>query len=189
MINSWLLKLRGLKFGIIVIDHHGKVAGGGPRGTSSKTDNANVSILINSVREKGNPNMVMKVTFDKARGLKPDETEEFEAVYDFRGRWVYQDARAKNDEEAICKKIKETLDSRAKAEEKWQRSLEDDLRENKITSETYAEICKNHKASYTQKQLAEKIGISAGKLNGLLKVGGTYDKYCIGLNKVSNDIL
>jgi len=183
LINSWLLKLRGLKFSIIVIDHHGKAVGGGPRGTSSKTDNANLSILINSVKEKGNPNMVMKVAFDKARGLKPDETEEFEAIYDFDGRWTYQDARTKNnDDEAICKKIKEITDQRAEIEKKWQRSLDEDLKKNKVTPIAYGEICKNHKNKYTQKELAAEVGVSAGKVNMLLKVDGPYDQYCKTLN-------
>ena len=178
-----MLKLRGLKFSIIVIDHHGKAVGGGPRGTSSKTDNANLSILINSVKEKGNPNMVMKVAFDKARGLKPDETEEFEAIYDFDGRWTYQDARTKNnDDEAICKKIKEITDQRAEIEKKWQRSLDEDLKKNKVTPIAYGEICKNHKNKYTQKELAAEVGVSAGKVNMLLKVDGPYDQYCKTLN-------
>ena len=116
LINSWLLKLRARKYSIIVIDHHGKAIGGGPRGTSTKTDNANTSILINSVREKGNPFMVMKVAFDKARGLKPNETDEFEAVYDFAGGWTKQEARAPKGQDDICIQIKAVKDAHEKAE-------------------------------------------------------------------------
>tara|TARA_R110000851_G_scaffold101143_1_gene217175 strand:+ start:883 stop:2772 length:1890 start_codon:yes stop_codon:yes gene_type:complete len=178
LINSWLLALRAKRYTSLIVDHHGKAVGGGPRGTSTKTDNANLSILINSVREKGNPNMVMKVAFDKARGLRPDETEEYEAVYDFHGGWIAQEARGTKNDDDICKKIKETRESRAKAEKTWQIKLDEDLKKGSITKEAYTEICKNHKTKYTQKELAEQLDISVGKLNKLLKAGGTYDQYC-----------
>jgi hypothetical protein len=30
----------------------------------------------------------MKIKFDKARGLKPDETADYVAQYDFKGNWI-----------------------------------------------------------------------------------------------------
>jgi len=176
LINSWLLRLRGKKYTIIVIDHHGKAAGGGPRGTSSKTDNANVSILINSIREKGNPNMVMKVSFDKARGLRPDETDDYEAVYDFAGNWSKKDARGKANNDALCQRIKDCYEKRAIEEGKYQKSLDKDLAKGTLTIEAYKVICKNHKKTWTQKEMAAHLKVSAGKLNGIFK-DGIYDNW------------
>ncbi len=51
-IGIWLKTLRALDVVSIVIDHHGKGENSGPRGSSSKTDWANVSIFIKSV-DKG----------------------------------------------------------------------------------------------------------------------------------------
>ena len=48
-IGVWLKNLRALDVVTIVIDHHGKGENAGPRGSSSKTDWANVSIFIKSV--------------------------------------------------------------------------------------------------------------------------------------------
>lgn len=171
LINSWLLKLRARKYSIIVIDHHGKAIGGGPRGTSTKTDNANTSILINSVREKGNPFMVMKVAFDKARGLKPNETDEFEAVYDFAGGWTKQEARAPKGQDDICIQIKAVKDAHEKAEAAYFVGLDAQLDQGKIDAKSYATIKKNHKGNLTQKDLAAKINTSVGKLNSILKDG------------------
>ena len=47
-IGVWLKNLRALDVVSIVIDHHGKNSEGGPRGSSSKTDWANVSMFIKS---------------------------------------------------------------------------------------------------------------------------------------------
>ena len=176
LINSWLLRLRGKKFTIIVVDHHGKIAGGGPRGTSSKTDNANVSILINSIREKGNPNMVMKVSFDKARGLRPDETEDYEAVYNFAGNWSKKDARVKVNNDEICQQIKDCYESFAKENKAYRKSLDRDLAKGTITSDAYKTIIKNHKWNLTQQQMAVLLKISVGKLNPFFKEG-IYDDW------------
>lgn len=176
LINSWLLRLRGKKFTIIVVDHHGKIAGGGPRGTSSKTDNANVSILINSIREKGNPNMVMKVSFDKARGLRPDETEDYEAVYDFAGNWSKKDARVKVNNDEICQQIKDCYEIFAKENKAYRKSLDKNLAKGTVTTDAYKTIIKNHKWNLTQQQMALHLKISVGKLNPFFKKG-IYDDW------------
>ena len=171
-INSWLLRLRGQKYTIIVIDHHGKGPDGGPRGTSSKTDNANVSLLLNSIREKGVKDMVMKVRFDKARGLRPDETEDYEAVYDFAGNWTRQEARTDdnkiNTEEILSAiyeiRIKEHKEGIA-AMLPYKKQLEDKL----ITEKEYYKIEKKIKKGKTQEELAQLLGISKGSINKIIK--------------------
>ena len=171
-INSWLLRLRGQKYTIIVIDHHGKGEGGGPRGTSSKTDNANVSLLLNSIREKGVANMVMRIKFDKARGLRPDETEDYEAVYDFAGNWTRQEARTDdskiNTEEVLRAiyeiRIKEHKEGIA-AMNPYKKQLEDKL----ISEKEYYKIEKKVRKGKTQEELAQLLGISKGSINKIIK--------------------
>ena len=171
IINSWLLRLRGQCYTTIVIDHHGK-AGVGPRGTSSKTDNANVSILINAVKEKGCPDMVMKVEFDKARGLRPDETEEYEAVYSFNGNWTKQKARTTDRKvdhaaalEAIYQiKLKENNEHRAKTN-----PLRIKLEKKEITNAEYNKAEKALRNFKTQEELGKLLGISSGTINKIMK--------------------
>ena len=76
------------------------------RGSSSKTDWANVSIFIKKVengRTKGK--MRMEIKFDKARGLKPDETQEYECEYDYKGNWEIVASEKKVSEEEYLEKI------------------------------------------------------------------------------------
>ena len=171
LINSWLLRLRGQCYTSIVIDHHGK-AGVGPRGTSSKTDNANVSILINAVKEKGCPDMVMKVEFDKARGLRPDETEEYEAVYAFNGSWIKQTAR-KNKNEIDDNHMLEAIYLLKKKEEQEHYArcytIRTQLEKNEINQSEYNKAEKKLRNFKTQKDLAEFLNISAGKVNQLMQ--------------------
>ena len=49
--------------------------------------------MLNGGKEKGCPDLAMKIEFDKARGLRPDETEDYEAVHSFNGNWTKQKAR------------------------------------------------------------------------------------------------
>jgi RecA-family ATPase len=171
LINSWMLRLRGQCYTSIVIDHHGK-AGVGPRGTSSKTDNANVSILINAVKEKGCPDMVMKVEFDKARGLRPDETEEYEAVYAFNGSWIKQTAR-KNKNEIDDNHMLEAIYLLKKKEEQEHYArcytIRTQLEKNEINQSEYNKAEKKLRNFKTQKDLAEFLNISAGKVNQLMQ--------------------
>ena len=171
LINSWLLRLRGQCYTTIVIDHHGK-AGVGPRGTSSKTDNANVSILINAVKEKGCPDMVMKIEFDKARGLRPDETEEYEAVYGFNGYWTKQKARTTDRKvdhaaalEAIYQiKLTENNEHRVKCN-----PLREKLEKKEITNVEYNKAEKALSNFKTQEELGKLLGISSGTINKIMK--------------------
>ena len=171
LINSWLLRLRGQCYTSIVIDHHGK-AGVGPRGTSSKTDNANVSILINAVKEKGCPDMVMKVEFDKARGLRPDETEEYEAVYAFNGCWTKQKAR-KDKKEIDDNYMLEAIYLLKKKEEQEHYArcytIRTQLEKNEINQTEYNKAEKKLRNFKTQKDIAEFLNISAGKVNQLMQ--------------------
>ena len=171
LINSWLLRLRGQCYTSIVIDHHGK-AGVGPRGTSSKTDNANVSLLLNAVKEKGCPDMVMKIEFDKARGLRPNETEDYEAVYSFNGNWTKQTARTTDRKvdhaaalEAIYQiKLKENEEHRAKTN-----SLRIKRDKKEITDAEYNKAEKALRKFKTQEELGKLLGISSGTINKIMK--------------------
>jgi len=183
-IGKWLVKMRGLGFTIIVVDHHGKEAKG-PRGTSSKTDWANVSLLVTSDKEKGNPNMRMSVKFDKARGLKPDETDDFIAEYDFQGTWFVGDSKQKQSDEEFCKQIYDRITKQKAYSIKYLKSLDKDLVKGTVTKEAYETILKNHKQTPSQKDLAGQIGIAAGKVNRLMKKGGPYEQWCV-LNSNKN---
>jgi len=99
-IGLWLRDLRGLGYSSLVVDHTGKSSELGMRGTSSKSDWANICMQVIPEVEKGSRLMKMKIHFDKARGLKPDETEDFVAQYDFQGTWqIGQSIKEKEDAE------------------------------------------------------------------------------------------
>ncbi len=183
-IGKWLVKMRGLGFTIIVVDHHGKEAKG-PRGTSSKTDWANVSLLVTGEKEKGNPNMRMLVKFDKARGLKPNETDDFIAEYDFQGTWFVGDSKQKQSDEEFCKQIHDCITKQKAYSIKYLRRLDGDLVKGTVSKEAYETILKNHKQTPSQKDLAGQIGIAAGKVNRLMKKGGPYEQWCV-LNSNKN---
>ena len=171
-INSWLLRLRGQKYTIIVIDHHGKGEGGGPRGTSSKTDNANVSLLLNAVKEKGCPDMVMKIEFDKARGLRPDETEDYEAVYSFNGNWTKQKARTtdrKVDHAAALEAIYQIRMTEQKEHRAKTNPLREKLEKKEITNAEYNKAEKALRNFKTQEELGKLLGISSGTINKIMK--------------------
>jgi len=172
LINSWLLRLRGQCYTSIVIDHHGKVAGGGPRGTSSKTDNANVSLLLNAVKEKGCPDMVMKIEFDKARGLRPDETEDYEAVYSFNGNWTKQKARTtdrKVDHAAALEAIYQIRMTEQKEHRAKTNPLREKLEKKEITNAEYNKAEKALRNFKTQEELGKLLGISSGTINKIMK--------------------
>jgi len=115
--------------------------------------------------------MVMKIAFDKARGLKPNETEEFEAVYDFAGGWTRQEARAPKGEDDLCRLMKVLYDDHDREEAAFQIGLDAQLASGELDTKSYATIKKNHKGNLTQKALAEKLNISVGKLNKILNEG------------------
>ena len=177
-IGVWLKNLRAIDVVSIVIDHHGKVEGGGPRGSSSKTDWANVSIFIKSVskgRTKGA--MRMEIKFDKARGLKPDETQDYECEYDFNGNWKIVESERKITEEEYLEKIYKIKRADHFLYIQKRAPLDKRLEKGKITEKDYNQLDKALRKTImsTQKDIADKIGLSAGKTNKLIK--DSYSNY------------
>ena len=74
------------------------------RGTSAKADHANLCLQILSEKRKGGL-MRIKVKYAKARGLRPDQTADFIAQYDFTGNWNI----AQSDKEQIDEGLKDEL--------------------------------------------------------------------------------
>lgn len=134
-IGVWLKNLRGLGYTILVIDHTGKAAPG-PRGTSSKTDWANVCLKIEPDGPAGQRYMKVKLSFDKARGLRPNETADYVCQYDFEGNWTLAASTKELEDAEYIKHIKEL---------------------------------RNEDPKITQKAIAEKLDVSAGKVNKLIK--------------------
>ena len=98
-IGLWLRDLRGHGYSSNVVDHTGH-SNANMRGTSSKSDWANVCMQVIPEVERGSRLMKMTIHFDKARGLKPDETSDYVAQYDFQGNWsLGQSTKAKQNEE------------------------------------------------------------------------------------------
>jgi len=97
-IGLFLRDLRGHGYSSLVLDHTGKDQKAGMRGTSSKGDWANVIMQIVPEDCQGTKLMKMKIKFDKARGLRPDETGDYIAQYDFAGNWsLGQSTKEQND--------------------------------------------------------------------------------------------
>jgi KaiC/GvpD/RAD55 family RecA-like ATPase len=134
-IGVWLKNLRGMGYTTLVIDHTGKAAPG-PRGTSSKTDWANVCLKIEPDGPAGQKYMKVKLSFDKARGLRPNETADYVCQYDFEGNWTLAASTKELEDAEYIKQIMELLEQEPKT---------------------------------TQKAIAEKLDISAGKVNKLIK--------------------
>ena len=184
-IGVWLKNLRALDVVSIVIDHHGKNSEGGPRGSSSKTDWANVSMFVKSVskgRTKGT--MRMEIKFDKARGLRPDETNDYECEYDFDGNWKIVESASNENDEAIMDKIMELERKQNTARFEYERELDKQLEAKDITKAQHKKlVSKSWKDfSISQRELGEKTGVSAGKINQLKK-----DKYSAHILKKSNE--
>jgi hypothetical protein len=104
-IGKWLLKLRGLGFPTLVLDHTGYDESH-MRGTSSKSDWANVCLGIKARTAKGSKVAVVDLHFDKARGLRPDETAPFAAQYDFKGNWTLASSQKDERNEKLVAEIK-----------------------------------------------------------------------------------
>ena len=81
----------------------------------------------------------MKITFDKARGLRPDETSDYIAQYDFAGNWNLGQSTKDQEDDVYKKHIREILDKA------------------KIGNKP------------TQKQIGKMLGISDGKVNKLMQ--------------------
>ena len=179
-IGVWLKNLRALDVVSIVIDHHGKGDNAGPRGSSSKTDWANVSIFIKSVskgRTKGT--MRMEIKFDKARGLRPDETQDYECEYNFNGGWEVVASEQKVSEEEYLEKIYQIKSAGHREYLKKKEKLDKDLDKGKITEKIYNQLIKSisKTTNKSQAEIGVELGISAGKVNKLMK--GPYEQYFI----------
>ena len=116
-IGVWLKNLRGLGYTVLVIDHTGKAAPG-PRGTSSKTDWANVCLKIEPDGPAGQKYMKVKLSFDKARGLRPNETADYVCQYDFEGNWTLAASTKELEDAEYIKQIKELLEQEPKITQK-----------------------------------------------------------------------
>lgn len=103
-IGKWLLKLRGLGFPTLILDHTGYDETH-MRGTSSNEDWANVSLGIKARSSKGSKIAVVDLHFSKARGLRPDETGRFSAQYDFQGNWTMALSKTKENDEKLVAEI------------------------------------------------------------------------------------
>ena len=104
-IGLWLKKLaHGLNYTLIVVDHSGKSVELEMRGTSAKADHANLCLQILSEKREGGL-MRIKVKYAKARGLRPDQTDDFVCQYDFNGNW----SLAASDKEKADQELKEEL--------------------------------------------------------------------------------
>ena len=116
--------------------------------------------------------MVMKVEFDKARGLRPDETEEYEAVYAFNGCWTKQKAR-KDKKEIDDNYMLEAIYLLKKKEEQEHYArcytIRTQLEKNEINQSEYNKAEKKLRNFKTQKDIAEFLNISAGKVNQLMQ--------------------
>ena len=188
-IGTWLLQLRGHGIVSMVIDHHGKAEGSGPRGSSSKTDWANISLFVHAVkkgRTKGKIRLAIK--YDKARGLKPEDAEDFECEYDFNGQWQIVESQSdtgENDEKIMdgIMKLEGDLNS---ARFKYERDLDKKLEAGEIKQTEHKKLVnKSWKAKefkITQEELGQKLGCSAGKINKLKQ-----EKYSAHLIKRSNE--
>ena len=119
----------------------------------------------------------MEIKFDKARGLRPDETQEYECEYDFDGNWTKGDSQKTQDEELLLEaiyNIKRSEFNKIRTEES---KLDKDLEKGRITKKIYNKLRKavHKEQSSTQQEIADKIGISVGKLNQL--INGSYENY------------
>jgi hypothetical protein len=103
-IGKWLLKLKGLGFPCLVLDHTGYDETH-MRGTSSKSDWAYVCLGIKARTSKGSKVAVVDLHFDKARGLRPDETGNFSAQYDFNGNWTTTLSKKEENDEKLMAEI------------------------------------------------------------------------------------
>jgi hypothetical protein len=84
-INKFFLKLKAQGYTPMIIDHTGKSISLGFRGTSGKTDNAYVCLILNPEKDKSC--LKFTINFDKGRGLKPNLTEDYTVQYSFDGIW------------------------------------------------------------------------------------------------------
>ena len=137
-IGKWFLKLKGLKYPSLILDHTGYDESH-MRGTSSKSDWSYVNMGLKSRRVKGNPNMVIDIFFDKARGLIPSETDKFAVEYDFNGKWSLTKGKQEVRDGELCAQIIELR----KAEPKITQLKISEILE--VSTGTISKLCKKLK--------------------------------------------
>ena len=104
-IGLWLKHMtHGLNYTLDVVDHSGKNVEMEMRGTSSKADWANVCLQVLPEKRQGGL-MRIKVKYAKARGLRPDQTDDFVCQYDFAGNWTL----GASDKDQADQELKEEL--------------------------------------------------------------------------------
>ena len=108
-IGIFFRDLRALGYTVNVVDHAGKEPKTGARGSSSKTDWANVVLLGERAGPKGQKVMKILWKFDKARGLRPEQTEDFVCEYDLIGNWRLAATDKQVKDEALAKKVETIL--------------------------------------------------------------------------------
>ena len=145
-IGLWLKELsHGRNYTVIVVDHSGKSVELEMRGTSAKADHANLCLQILSEKKQGGL-MRIKVKFAKARGLRPDQTDEYVAQYDFAGNWTLGTSDKEKEDAELREKIKVIL---AEKKPPTQRKIADQLkiavgRVNKFIKEIKEEETSNY---------------------------------------------
>ena len=108
-IGLWLKHLtHGLNYTLDVVDHSGKNVEMEMRGTSSKADWANVCLQVLPEKRQGGL-MRIKVKYAKARGLRPDQTDDFVCQYDFAGNWTLGASDKEQEDEALKEELKKLL--------------------------------------------------------------------------------
>ena len=105
----WLKHLtHGLNYTLDVVDHSGKNVEMEMRGTSSKADWANVCLQVLPEKRQGGL-MRIKVKYAKARGLRPDQTDDFVCQYDFAGNWTLGASDKEQEDTALKEELKKLL--------------------------------------------------------------------------------
>ena len=108
-IGLWLKHLtHGLNYTLDVVDHSGKNVEMEMRGTSSKADWANVCLQVLPEKRQGGL-MRIKVKYAKARGLRPDQTDDFVCQYDFAGNWTLGASDKEQEDEALKEELKKLI--------------------------------------------------------------------------------
>ena len=113
-IGIFFRDLRSFGYTVIVVDHAGKEPKTGARGSSSKTDWANVVLLGERAGPKGQKVMKILWKFDKARGLRPEQTDDFVCEYDLAGNWRLAATDKQIKDEVLANKIEEIQEKHPK---------------------------------------------------------------------------
>ena len=111
----------GLNYTLDVVDHSGKSVELEMRGTSSKTDWANVCLQVLPEKRQGGL-MRIKVKYAKARGLRPDQTDDFVCQYDLEGNWSLGASDKELADESLKEELKKLLPKNL-----TQKAMADDL--------------------------------------------------------------